>query len=543
MSALDENEEFEFRHRMEQEGPEEDSSSPFDSIFKEEVKAAVPEAEAPSTSVADFGRGAAQGATRGWQDEISPLFERGFAKLFGDDATQELYKSKTYEDLRDEYRRQNTQASERSPSAYGAGQLTGMLPGALASGGSTLAGNVIAGGLDTAANVLGESEQLDTEALKDAGTAALTSGAFTGAIGGGARLLDKGLKKVAPTLKSGAEDLARRALGNKKSIVESIPDKDKFGRMLLDEGIVGMGKSRDDILTDMIAASDEAGKGVGRVTKSADEFLENADLAGLSSKEIQDLKIRSNDIRSATEPKINELMNTPGRVKDAKFLEGYVDTELLNLIKSGDIGIDDLRQFRSSIDKEIKKWGGLAPDSGRQAALRDLRGVLEGVIEGKIQKIDDVAAPGLMKEYGAAKKEFGMKVPGAKLAKDTENRLAANNPYGMSEMLLGGTVGLGSAATSDNPMDAVGRTLVGAATGATLSRGIRNRGPQFLAGGLDKISKAIERNPNAFGKFSNVLRKAALQGPQELAVTYYVLSDGNPEFQEHEKGLEDLHVE
>jgi hypothetical protein len=72
-----------------------------------------------------FGRGAGQTATLGFQDEISPLFERGFAKLFGDQATQDLYDSKSNDQLRDTYRDQNDNAQQANPLSYLGGQLVG----------------------------------------------------------------------------------------------------------------------------------------------------------------------------------------------------------------------------------------------------------------------------------------------------------------------------------------------------------------------------------------------------------------------------------
>jgi hypothetical protein len=76
-------------------------------------------------TAADYGRGLAQDRAYFLQDEVSPAFERGFAKLLGDKSTQDYYDQLSDQQLRDTYRQQNKEAHDRSPRAYSAGILSG----------------------------------------------------------------------------------------------------------------------------------------------------------------------------------------------------------------------------------------------------------------------------------------------------------------------------------------------------------------------------------------------------------------------------------
>lgn len=81
-------------------------------------------------------RGAAQGATLGTQPMTSPLLERFYAKLFGDDQTKQLYNNLSNDDLKKTYVEQNQAAMQAHPDAYVGGQVLGSLPAALATGGA-----------------------------------------------------------------------------------------------------------------------------------------------------------------------------------------------------------------------------------------------------------------------------------------------------------------------------------------------------------------------------------------------------------------------
>lgn len=92
-------------------------------------------------------RGAAQGLSAGTQPSLSPLLERAYAQLFGDDATKELYNNTSNEALKKTYVDQNQAALQAHPSAYILGQVGGSLPSAIAAGGVA---NAAASGLGSA---------------------------------------------------------------------------------------------------------------------------------------------------------------------------------------------------------------------------------------------------------------------------------------------------------------------------------------------------------------------------------------------------------
>lgn len=102
-----------------------------DTIVQQEVPSSwretivKPLAKAPSevSGLESLGRGAAQGATFNYGDEISPFVEKGIAILTGNPA----YQNKSVGDLRETYRQQNKDAETANPGTYLGGELLGSL--------------------------------------------------------------------------------------------------------------------------------------------------------------------------------------------------------------------------------------------------------------------------------------------------------------------------------------------------------------------------------------------------------------------------------
>ena len=146
----------------------------------ESVKSSVP------SKLESIGRGAAQGATAGFQDEASPYAEKMIsyvARALGMEPKEvsDLYDKTSIEQLKNTYREQNDSAQKANPKSYMLGQLIGSAPASVAIGGTGIAGNAAANAALSGINTLGESTSSNLGDLaKQGGESALIGGAIGG---------------------------------------------------------------------------------------------------------------------------------------------------------------------------------------------------------------------------------------------------------------------------------------------------------------------------------------------------------------------------
>lgn len=164
-----------------------------------------PPALSSPTKVESAARGAAQGATLNFGDELTSAVDAGVEKL------REVFTGKTslapgkglgdkYQAALEQNRGQNKQAQEANPGSYSVGSLAGSLPAAIGTGGSSIPamiGSAAAGG---AIASLGESEGKSAEdATKEAAKSAAISGGLAAILGGTFKILSKGASTVGNT--------------------------------------------------------------------------------------------------------------------------------------------------------------------------------------------------------------------------------------------------------------------------------------------------------------------------------------------------------
>lgn len=172
-------------------------------------------AEVPTKSQLESAlRGAAQGASMGFADEITG----GLESLFTD---------KPYAQARDESRAQYAQAQEDNPLTYGASEIAGGVGSALATGG--------AGGVGRLA-LQGASSGLGYSSADNAADMAIDT-ATGAAIGGGLGVAGKMMSAPKSGLKSFAENRANAAFNT-----------EGVGRELLDSGAVNPLNSKNAAL-------------------------------------------------------------------------------------------------------------------------------------------------------------------------------------------------------------------------------------------------------------------------------------------------------
>jgi hypothetical protein len=150
-----------------------------------------------------LGRGALQGGTLGFSDEIAGGIEAAMDKIRG--GHEDI--GKLYVKHRDESRANNAAAEQANPIAYGGGKLAGTLAPALLTGGASVPEQLLAGGALGAASGLGEANELDKDALAKAALGA--AGGVAGAGIGGA--LAKGAGALATPAAEAVESIGAKA--------------------------------------------------------------------------------------------------------------------------------------------------------------------------------------------------------------------------------------------------------------------------------------------------------------------------------------------
>ena len=420
------------------------------------------EADAPS-EIDSAARGALQGATMGFADEISGATEALWNVAKGDPRTfGELYR--TY---RDESRKNFKTAEEANPKSYMAGNVGGAIATAAIPGmGGASIGKLA---LQGAAQGLGSSEADLTEgevgqALKDTAV-----GAGTGAaIGGAGKVLsaagqkaapyvNKVLGKAASGLEEGAEKLAVKATGATGN--QSMQFADDAGRQLLDRKLVRFGDSAGNIAERVGAASDDAGRAIG-------EALEQLEAKGATAS--------VDNVVTALESKIDDLAQTPGNERIIKQLQAEVD----NLYNRGqsNLPIGQAEVAKRNFQGQTNYF---SPEAEKKASAQVANAFREEV-EQAAQKADPATAA-LFKEQ---KQTFGLLAP---IKEAAEKRAAqqAQSPFGgLTDVVAGSTAGPKGLAAK-YAVEQVGRRA--ASSAAVIS---------------DNLANVVRNSPQMLGKFA-----------------------------------------
>lgn len=126
-----------------------------------------------------FGRGAAQGASGGWSDELTAKLLAAIPQDDGTGIPREYAAGSAEQDYKNTERAANTEAARAYPANFGAGAILGAAPAAIASGGAGGLGVVGLGVGQGALTGAGMSENSGKELVKDT----IRGGAVGGALG------------------------------------------------------------------------------------------------------------------------------------------------------------------------------------------------------------------------------------------------------------------------------------------------------------------------------------------------------------------------
>lgn len=472
----------------------------------------MPEGFVPPESISkleSFLRGGGQGLSLGFGDELTGALES-------------LVTEKTYEQSRDEAREANRLAREANPKTFIAGDVAGSVLPVLASGGESLlargatklAPTTIRGMMALgAAQGAGYSEAEDIPGLiRDMGM----SSVLAGGVGAGAKAVGAGLKGLrAPVLEDIAQTRGAKALGTPKRMMADpklAAQAKADAQLMLDNDIIKWNSSFSDMAEDVTRLKENTGKAIG-------DYLESVDMRG----KFFDVNKAIADLNS-----MRPVSGTSGKVLRGgayddihRTIDNAIDTVKAHGSKS--LSFEDANAVKGVL-QDLANW-----NSNKNATLLDKKvaGTFRNTVDTALEDVSNTAKNaeafqgflGDKKVYGAANRAEDS--IWGRVGADNANKSAS-----LTDMVLAAPMlaeqGLGPASLS-----------VGAKKVA------ERYGNQAIAHGANKLAKIsantlepmIKANPQFFGKFLPALQQAAARGTEELAVTHYLLSQSDPEYQ------------
>lgn len=485
-------------------------------------------------------RGAAQGSTLGFSDELSGILPFLHAlttgsKITEDDRGRIMNAVNAYKMTRDDERKANEEARKANPTAFTASNVVaGALPAVLSGGAST--GSVAAMG---GAQGLGQSE------------ADLTKGDVKGAVedtgfGAGSAALLSALFKVAPKLaeklKEGAGAMAERATGATGKFAEK-EFQPGTGIKLLDRGMVGYGDSPGNIATKVT-------KGLGKAGGQIDEAISGMDKSG----QIVDKESVINGLKG----KIRDMESDPSKAPIIAKLKGFISD-----IEATPANVENLDStvegFTPSLAENTKRgYQSLAnyADPEKTQAVKAAADVFKGSVEDAAQK----AGPEIAENFATGKKDWGLLAPVEQAASGRATQLNQSPIGGLLDtatagvgdfMAKGAEEGFGKNLAKGGVLAAARRAIV-PRIASTMAKGtydasnlLSKETPQVIQNIVSRLPQTIKGEDvqnqdipiHNMGKYTIPLLKAKQRGPQALAVADYIFGNsGDPEYQRLKQG-------
>jgi hypothetical protein len=509
-----------------------------------QMRPMVPEGES-------FLRGAAQGATFGFSDELVGLGKGALGKIQGEGDFGNLYGK-----YRDEARLRDKEAQLDNPKAYLGGNVTGgvatsLIPGVgLAKGASTLAnlgtaaklGAYIGAGTSEA-DVLKASESyegLKTEGAqfaKDVGKGAAIGAATQGA----ATVVGKGLTALKPSeLNKLADVKTLKAAGYMGPQLKHMSEAEKkaVAGVLSEKGIVRAFDSLDDVAKKAGGAKEEAGVEIGKALTAVDDLVSQAKNLVDNGKIGNAMpQVAKDNLKAQIDKQFQFNMGRIGSRIKAELIEPNADNPLLKAeIKKLSTIADDFAGFGPRTLKAgnvVKGTQGKVTnfdsDTLPQAFKKEVYDIIKtelddvvaktGTLEAAVAKakgtfIGDLNAAGRNKSaaeaYQAAKKAYGALKETEEVARNRLGQTQGNREISLTDYIAGG-----AALTAGGPAGAV-------AIGG-LNKLARQYGDSVMAASARKAAEIIAKAPERLGKFAGILEKAAGKGAPSLDATHVAL--------------------
>lgn len=455
------------------------------------------------------GRGALQGGTLGFSDEVTGGGEALFDKVLGNDkgkSLQDLYTQHTAE-----ARAANAAAESAHPYAYGAGNLAGGLASGALTGGlgaETALGRVgVAAGMGAASGIGFGNASTITDGAEEALKGALVGGVVGGAVEGVSRAFNPA------TLEGFANTRAAAALGADKSTVHRLGSDvtDAIGQNALEEGIVTPLAGTSTMMDRAAALRAEGNKGMNNVYSAIDD-------AGVSS-------FNPADAAEQVENKLAPDYRTPINKSEWGQLDNTIES--INARGADNIPMSEAQSLKNEINtvgwpKGYKSNPALI--GPKQKMAQDAWGVLNDAIdEAASRGAQDLGEPGLPEALNRAKDQVSTGKGAMDLLSNREAREKGNKLFGLTDTIAAAG---GYAAAGPKGLLAL------AAKKATEAYG-----NQTVAYGANKLADVLRATPEALGPWAQQLSAAQARGGVALAATNSILSQTNEAYREHMKTL------
>lgn len=422
------------------------------------------------------------------QDAIDKkLSEQGF-KIKGPDTS--------YVAQRDRFIREGKKLQEESPTAYGAGELAGVLgssilpaKAALSLGGvsggllaksipqAAVAG-AIQGALQNPGDVEGEISGIQ---LSDRAKNASLNAVLGGAIGG----LGEGIKKAAGSLGKIPENIRKfsqehfdfRAIGATPGDIPKLTKRyapEEVSKYIRDKGLAKAGFDVRNAAEKAQSELESTGKKLGGLM---DALEAKGEVTLTPSKEVINTALNNLDDVVKRYPVEGQ------EILDNKMVSRY----LTDLEKKESYSVKDLLSRRQEIDKKIYKARGDRDDVTGDA-LESIRNTLNELIEKR-------AGEGRAKELKSLRKDYAIGKTVADITQKRSEFAKGGSLFSLLDLLAGSAgVAGGSYAGEDPASKLAGGALLGAAFA-----GGRRFGPGIASSGLRGLASLLER-PAALSK-------------------------------------------
>ena len=465
---------------------------------------------------------AGSGATLGFLDELAAAggslvdVARRSDKSLSD--LPELYQRN-----KADFREAMAASSAQNPNTAIGTEIAGsIVPSLLVPGsGSTLGARLgVAAGLGGVSGA-GQSEADNMPEL----SADIVQGAALGGIfqGGGelvGKALGKGVDAVARSralqslggkLEGTAEDLAARAIGAERGSIRALgPDKVKqAARYALDEGIVSPRLNTEEMLAKNVAAQKAAGEGMEKVYNTIDQRV-------LS-------EFNPLDVATKVESELGGFWRSPLNKASTNQLENTL--EAITARGAKNIPLQEAQALKQELGKAAN-WKNNVVVTDKENIARQAYGIVSGAIDEATEKgAKRIEAEGLPELLKASKQKYASSMSAEKLLENKFAREQGNKLFGLTDTIAG-----------------AGGLTMGGPMAMALVAGKKVADRYLMSSsavGADKVSKLLKQAPQRLGKYAPVLEKAAARSPHSLAVTNYLMSKSDPEYQKTIKALDD----
>lgn len=518
----------------------------------------------PPSKLESAARGAIQGASLGFADEISG----GLESLFSD---------KTYEQARNESRANFERARKENPASYtsgevGGGLATAFVPGLNIAKGASVGKSLLqAGGLGLATGA-GYSDANDVGGLaEDSFKGAVVGGILGGTAHAASPLLQKGVESASRGAGKLADRFAARALGAERGTIKSL-GADKVmaaGRQALDEGVLSPLANTDDLIARNEAVKSKGGQMMGQAYEAIDD-------AGASTFNPLDVAVQ---VEGELAPKFRTAINKGETTQLDNTLESITSRVGIDGFKDGmsNIPLKEAQALKEEIGAVAYPRGKrpIDPSPKQQMAL-DAYDIINRSIDDAVERGSAaIEGAGLADVLKRGKNIYGLGKTSEKLLDNKFAREQGNNFFGLTDTITGaGALGYGGT-TGD--WETAGGLMLG-------KKMLGKFGAQNAALGLDKVSKTLmkspqmadlyAKNPNVFNvlarkmedqighgraaeveskpfnqnaliertqgsPYAKILQDAAKRGPQAFGAAHFVLQNKDPKYRQLTTGQQD----